>query len=49
MSEIRLFTLSVTLAFLASFGGAHLLTDLLAPVTDGALDIVLLAVGLVVR
>lgn len=49
MSELRLFSLSVALAFLASFGGAHLLTDMFAPVTAGALDIVLLLAGLAVR
>ncbi len=49
MSEIRLFALSVALAFLASFGGAHLLTDLLVPITEDALDIVLLLAGLLLR
>jgi hypothetical protein len=42
MSETRLFVLSAMLAFLASFGGAHLLADLLIPATEEARDLVLL-------
>jgi hypothetical protein len=49
MSEFRLFTISLLLTFLTSFGGAHLLTDLFAPLSRDAVDIVLLLAGLASR
>jgi len=37
-SEFLVFLLSIALGFIGSFGGAHLLTDILAPEATEALE-----------
>lgn len=49
MSEIRVFAACVTLGFVGSFGGAHLITDLLAPASREALAVTIALLGLVGR
>jgi hypothetical protein len=45
MSEIRVFAVCVTLGFVGSFGGAHLIADLLTPGQVDALDVTLTLLG----
>ena len=46
MSEIRLFAVCVTLGFVGSFGGAHVIADLLTPGQVNGLDVTLSMLGL---
>jgi hypothetical protein len=41
MSEIRVFAVCVTLGFVGSFGGAHLIADVLVPEPQKLLDVTL--------
>jgi hypothetical protein len=45
MSEFHVFAVCVTLGFLGSFGGAHLLADLLAPAHQQVFDVTLVLLG----
>lgn len=49
MSEIRIFAACVGLGFVGSFGGAHLLAELLVPASRETLDAALLLMSLLSR